>query len=240
MPSTTITSLLWPAGDNVSIKGEVFEAEATGTRYMLRGCKPSDTACEYQTAFVEFGPWASETLPADAAETGVYDVHGTVDGTVYSSVCDMSRSVIEKCTVSKQSGFGDSTTEYTTTRTKGEKGEDFTLLYHTVTLTGGLEKLASASTAVASTKATSTGEASSTNEASSTDETSSANESSSAADASATDKSSTQTEMETASSETTSTTETPIPTETASAGSPPLVRAFAALAVAGMAAALVV
>ncbi|RMJ15119.1 hypothetical protein CDV36_005227 [Fusarium kuroshium] len=230
MPSTAVTSLLWPAGDNISIKGEVFEAEATGTQYMLRGCKPRDTACEYQTAFVELGPWASETLPAGAVETGVYNVHGTVDGTMYSSVCDMSRSVIEKCTVSKQSGFGDST-EYTITRTKGEAGEEFTLLYHAVTLTGGVEKLASASTAVASTKASSTNEASSTEEASSVTDASSG---------SVTDSSSTQTEMETASSETTSTTETPIPTETVSAGTPPLVRAFAALAVAGMAAALVV
>ncbi|RSM06391.1 hypothetical protein CDV31_009165 [Fusarium ambrosium] len=242
MPSTVVTSLLWPAGDNISIKGEVFEAEATGTVYFLRGCKPSDPACEYQTAFLELGPWASETLPAGAAETGVYSVDGTVDHTVYTSVCDMSRSVIEKCTVSKQSGFGDST-EYTITRTKGETGEEFTLLYHAVTLTGGVEKLASASTAVASTKASSTGEASPTNEASSTDETSSTGDASSVTDGSsggATDSSSTQTEMETASSETTSTTETPIPTETASAGSPLLVRAFAALAVAGMAAALVV
>ncbi|RSL92188.1 hypothetical protein CEP52_013966 [Fusarium oligoseptatum] len=230
MPSTVVTSLLWPAGDNISIKGEVFEAEATGTVYFLRGCKPSDPACEYQTAFLELGPWASETLPAGAAETGVYSVDGTVDHTVYTSVCDMSRSVIEKCTVSKQSEFGDST-EYTITRTKGETGDEFTLLYHAVTLTGGVEKLASASTAVASTKASSTDETSSTGDASSVTDASSG---------SATDSSSTQTEMETASSETTSTTETPIPTETASAGSPPLVRAFAALAVAGMAAALVV
>ncbi|RSL67652.1 hypothetical protein CEP53_002894 [Fusarium sp. AF-6] len=234
MPSTAVTSLLWPAGDNISIKGEVFEAEATGTQYMLRGCTPRDTACEYQTAFVELGPWASETLPAGAAETGVYNVHGTVDGTMYSSVCDMSRSVIEKCTVSKQSGFDDST-EYTITRTKGETGEEFTLLYHAVTLTGGVEKLASASTAVASTKASSTNEASLTDETSSTGEVSSSV--TDASSGSATDSSSTQTEM---SSEITSTTETPIPTETASAGSPPLVRAFAALAVAGMAAALVV
>ncbi|KAM5353499.1 hypothetical protein ACJ41O_000149 [Fusarium nematophilum] len=233
MPSTTVTSLLWPVGDNVSIKGEVFEAEATGTRYMLRGCKPGDAACDYQTAFVELGPWASETLPTGAAETGVYDVHGTVDSTVYSSVCDMSRSVIEKCTVSKQSGFGDSTT-YTMTRTKGETGADFTLSYHPVTLTGGLEKFASASTAIASTEASSTSEASSTNEASSAADASSG---------SATDKSSTPAETETASSEATSTqeaTSSVVPTETASAGSPPLVRAFAALAVAGMAAALVV
>ncbi|KAF5005556.1 hypothetical protein FDECE_8008 [Fusarium decemcellulare] len=227
MPSTAVTSLLWPAGDNVSIKGEIFEVEATGTRYMLRGCKPGDAACEHHTAFVELGPWASETLPTGAAKTGVYDVHGTVDGTVYSSVCDMSRSVIEKCTVSKQSGFGDSTT-YTTTRTKGETGADFTLSYHPVTLTGGLEKLASASTAIASTQASSINEASSAADASS---------------GSATDKSSNPTGAETASSDATSTQETlssAVPTETASAGSPPLVRAFAALAVAGMAAALVV
>lgn len=239
MRSPLVTSLLWPqGGDNVSIKGEVFEAEATGTQYMLRGCKPDDAACEYQTAFVELGPWASKTLPAGAAETGVYDVHGTVDGTLYSSVCDMSRSVIVTCTVSKQWGFGDSTT-YTMTRTKGETRTDFTLSYHPVTLTGGLQKLASASTAVASSKASSAGEAS-TSEASSADEASStANTSSS----SATDKSSTPSETETASSEGSSTSETSssaVPTETASAGSPPLVRGFVALVVAGMTTALMV
>lgn len=143
MPSTSITSLLWPAGDNARVQGEVFEAEATGTRYMLRGCKPNDNSCDHHTAFVEFGPWANKTLPSGAAETGVYDVHGTVDGTMYSSVCEMSRSVIEQCKVSKASGFG-SSTEYSMTRTKGETGADFTLLYHEVTLTGGLSKLASA------------------------------------------------------------------------------------------------
>ncbi|KAJ4319814.1 hypothetical protein N0V84_006195 [Fusarium piperis] len=181
---------------------------------MLRGCKPSDAACEHHTAFVELGPWASETLPTGAAETGVYDVHGTVDGTMYSSVCDMSRSVIVK--------------------TKGETGADFTLSYHPVTLTGGLRKLASASTAISSTKASSTGETSSTDEASSVADVSSD---------SATDKSSTPIETETISSEASGTQKTSssaVPAETASAGSPPLVRAFAALAVAGMAAALVV
>ncbi|KAF4973445.1 hypothetical protein FSARC_270 [Fusarium sarcochroum] len=229
MPSTTVTSLLWPAGDNVSIKGEVFEAEATETRYMLRGCKPDDPACEYQTAFVNIGPWASETLPTGAVETGVYDVHGTVDGTVYSSVCDMSRSVIQKCTVSKQSGFADST-KYTTTRTKGETGADFTLSYHSVTLTGGLEKLASSRTIITSTDASSIGE------------TSSADEVSSAVDATSGSATDIATKIDATSGETTSpdTPSTAVPTETASAGSPPLVRAFAALAVAGMAAALVV
>ncbi|KAI6764275.1 hypothetical protein HG530_008064 [Fusarium avenaceum] len=164
MPSSIITSLLCPADKGVTIQGEVFEAEATGTRYMLRGCKSGADGCDHHTAFLNIGPWASKTLPNGAAETGMYDVHGTIDGTVYSSVCEMSRSVIETCVVSKQSGFDDST-EYTMSRTKGETGADFTLLYQSVTLTGGLSKLATSAEATAPTE-TSSLEAPSTTETS--------------------------------------------------------------------------
>lgn len=38
MPSTSIKSLLWLVGSDVAIAATVFEAEATGTLYMLRGC----------------------------------------------------------------------------------------------------------------------------------------------------------------------------------------------------------
>jgi hypothetical protein len=229
MPSSTITSLLWPADNGVTIKGEVFAAEATGTRYMLRGCKPGDAACEHHTAFLEIGPWASKTLPTGAAETGVYDVHGTIDGTVYSSVCEMSRSVIENCIVSKQSGF-DESTKYTMSRTKGEMGADFTLLYHSVTLTGGLEKLAT-SEAIAPTKTSSF-------------ETPSTAKPSSVADATpdkATDESKTPTEINIETSEftATGTASSTISTETTSAGSLPMLRAFAALALAGIVTVLV-
>ncbi|KAL6924089.1 hypothetical protein ACHAPO_011339 [Fusarium lateritium] len=230
MPSTTITSLLWPAGSSVAVTGEVFEAEPTETRYMLRGCKGIE--CDYQTAFVNLGPWASETLPKGAAETGVYDVHGTVDGTVYSSVCEMSRSVIEKCTVSMKSGIGDST-EYTTTRTKGETGADFTLSYHAVTLTRGFEKFSSVSDATPASKASSTDKASSTTEASTATETSLdsvTDEPSSSTDTDIPNKAATATESSGSA----------VPTETNSAGSQPLVRAFAALALAGMASLLAI
>ncbi|KAF5234353.1 hypothetical protein FAUST_7676 [Fusarium austroamericanum] len=232
MPSTSITSLLWPVGSDIAITGTVFEVEATGTQYMLRGCyPPSDKGCDYQTEFVELGPWASETLPKGAAETGVYDVHGTVNGTIYSSVCEMSRSVIEKCTVSKQSGWGDST-EYTTTRTKGETGAEFTLSYHVVTLTGGFEKFASVSEATPASKATSTTEPTSTTEALTTTNTS--------LDSKKDDPSNT-TDMDILNSAAaaTETTGSPVPSESASAGSRPLVRALAIVALAGMATALV-
>ncbi|RGP74009.1 hypothetical protein FSPOR_1703 [Fusarium sporotrichioides] len=233
MPSTSITSLLWPVGSSIAITGTVFEAEVTGTQYMLRGCyPPSDRECDYQTAFVNLGPWASERLLKGAVETGVYDVHGTVNGTVYSSVCEMSRSVIEKCTVSKQSGWGDST-EYTTTRTKGETGADFTLSYHTVTLTGGFEKFSAVSDATPASKAPSSVEASSTAEASTTTETKLD---------SATDEPSSSTNMDFSSVVATATkaSGSAVSTETTSAGTRPLVRAFAVLALAAMATALTV
>ncbi|KAH7174470.1 uncharacterized protein B0J16DRAFT_182398 [Fusarium flagelliforme] len=232
MPTTSITSLLWPAGDNVRVEGEVWEAEATGTRYMLRGCKPNDDSCDHHTAFVEFGPWASETLSKGAAETGVYNVHGTVDGTMYSSVCEMSRSVIQKCTVSKASGFDPSTTEYNMTRTKGETGADFTLLYHEVSLTGGLSKLASATGDAAPATTSSNDEASSTNEASSTTNASSDGVTNMPTSATEIEASNTEATVETTPAKT-------VPTETTSAGSPPLFRAFAVLAIAGLATAMV-
>lgn len=233
MPSTSITSLLWPVGSDIAITGTVFEAEATGTQYMLRGCyPPSDKGCDYQTEFVELGPWASETLPKGAAETGVYDVHGTVNGTIYSSVCEMSRSVIEKCTVSKQSGWGDST-EYTTTRTKGETGAEFTLSYHAVTLTGGFEKFSYVSEATPASKITSTAKPTSTAETSTATDTTSLD--------SAKDDPSSTTDMDISNSAAAATeiTGSPIPSESASAGSRPLVRALAIVALAGMATALV-
>ncbi|WZH40748.1 uncharacterized protein QYS62_001686 [Fusarium acuminatum] len=231
MPSSIITSLLCPADKGVTIQGEVFEAEATGTRYMLRGCKPGDDGCDHHTAFLNIGPWASKTLPKGAAETGVYDVHGTIDGTVYSSVCEMSRSVIQTCVVSKQSGFDDST-KYTMSRTKGETGTDFTLLYQSVTLTGGLSKLATSSEAIAPTKTSSSIEAPSTTETSPVTDTS---------PASATDEPETLTESDIVSTEftVTGTASSTISTPTTSAGSLPLVRAFAVLTMAGIATALV-
>ncbi|CEF82925.1 hypothetical protein FGSG_07763 [Fusarium graminearum PH-1] len=139
----------------------------------------------------------------------------------------MSRSVIERCTVSKQSGWGDST-EYTTTRTKGETGADFTLSYHVVTLTGGFEKFASVSEATPASKITSTAEPTSTVEASTTTDTS--------LDSAKDDPSST-TDMDISNSAAaaTETTSSPIPSESASAGSRPLVRALAIVALAGMA-----
>jgi hypothetical protein len=230
MPSSTITSLLWPAENGVTIQGEVFEAEATSTRYMLRGCKSGDAECDHHTAFIEIGPWASKTLPKGVAETGVYDVHGTIDGTVYSSVCEMSRSIIENCLVSKQSGF-DESTEYTMSRTKGETGADFTLLYHSVTLTGGLEKLTTSLEAIEPSK-TSSFEAPSTTRISPDADSS---------PASATDEPQTVTEIDVVSSEftATGTASSTVSTQTTSAGSLPLVRAFAALTMAGIATAFV-
>ncbi|KAH6960236.1 hypothetical protein DER45DRAFT_154901 [Fusarium avenaceum] len=231
MPSSIITSLLCPADKGVTIQGEVFEAEATGTRYMLRGCKSGPDGCDHHTAFLNIGPWASKTLPNGAAETGVYDVHGTIDGTVYSSVCEMSRSVIETCVVSKQSGFGDST-EYTMSRTKGETGADFTLLYQAVTLTGGLSKLATSAEATAPTKKSASFDVPSTTETSPvTDVT----------PVSTADKPKGLTESDIVSSEFTAigTTSSTTPTETTSAGSLPLVRAFSALIIAGIATTLV-
>jgi hypothetical protein len=159
-------------------------------------------------------------------------VHGTVNGTVYSSVCEMSRSVIEKCTVSKQSGWGDST-EYTTTRTKGEKGADFTLSYHAVTLTGGFEKFSAVSDAIPASKGPSSVEASSTAEASATNETKLD---------SATDEPSSSTNMDFSSVVATATkaSGSAVSIEATSAGTRPLVRAFAVLALAAMATALTV
>ncbi|KAM0295363.1 hypothetical protein ACHAPM_010728 [Fusarium culmorum] len=216
MPSTSITSLLWLVGSNVAITGEVFEAEATETRYMLRGCyPPSDKRCDYQTEFVNFGPWASETLPKGVAATGIYDVHGTVNGTVYSS----------------QSGWDDST-EYTTTRTKGETGADFTLSYHAVTLTGGFEKFASVSEATPASMITSTAEPTSTAEASTTTDISLD---------SVNDNPSRITDMDISNSAAaaTETTGSPVSSESASSGSRPPVRALAIVALAGMATAMI-
>ncbi|CAJ0545060.1 Ff.00g085330.m01.CDS01 [Fusarium sp. VM40] len=231
MPSSIITSLLCPADKGVTIQGEVFEAEATGTRYMLRGCKSGPDGCDHHTAFLNIGPWASKTLPNGAAETGVYDVHGTIDGTVYSSVCEMSRSVIESCVVSKQSGFDDST-EYTMSRTKGEMGADFTLLYQAVTLTGGLSKLATSAETTAPTKTSSSFDAPSTTETSPVTD---------ASPVSATDEPKPPTDSDMMSSKftATETTNSTTPAAITSAGSLPLVRAFAALIMARIATALV-
>ncbi|RGP78901.1 hypothetical protein FLONG3_2806 [Fusarium longipes] len=239
MPSSTITSLLWSGDSSLTVKGQAYpdvNAEGefrTSTHYLLQWCDgPSDTVCEYQTAFLELGPWASETLPEGAAETGTFDVHGLVDGTPYTSVCDMSRSVIQKCTVKKNFGYADYTS-YKFSRTKGETGAEFTLSYYAVTLTSGFEDFSSASEVPSASRTTSGVEASSTNDTSST------------ADASiggAGNKSDSPSETGTSAVETTATesSSSTDSTDAPSPGSHPVVRVFTALVLAGMATALVI
>ncbi|KPM45955.1 hypothetical protein AK830_g654 [Neonectria ditissima] len=79
MPSSIITSLLLPRFDTTPLMAAVLGVDTTATTYLLN-C-PWDEAdfeesssCGVYNNTVTVGPWASKTLPPGTAETGVFDL----------------------------------------------------------------------------------------------------------------------------------------------------------------------
>ncbi|KAL4731091.1 hypothetical protein ACLX1H_000051 [Fusarium chlamydosporum] len=163
--STSITKLLLVPNDGMTLMGKVLGADATATTYVLE-CPFGAEDCDRFTETLTLGPWAEKTLAPGAAKTGDFDIwisDTLTDGTPWtvSQHCKMSRSVAQECTIS-QGPVKDSkdhkTKDYPpqTYTDKQELAEVYgpTYQYAEVTLTAGLEKLAS-TTATGSDTATS-------------------------------------------------------------------------------------
>ena len=128
--------------------GKVIGVQPTATTYLL-GCPSGDSFCDNQTISLTLGPWASQTLPSGAAETGVWDAEAAItaedESWIYSYHCDMSRSIAQDCIVTKLNDTAETTSEppYTISGTDLDDRMK-TFAYITVTLTAGQELLAAA------------------------------------------------------------------------------------------------
>jgi len=153
--TTSVTQLLVIPNDALTLMGKVVGADATATTYVLE-CRKDDDECGRMKQTVTLGPWAEKALATGAAKTGDLDVwisDKLEDGTpwTFSQHCEMSRSVAQKCTVSQ--GPVKDSKEYKTEDFPPQTHTDAsglrevygpTYVYAQVTLTAGLEKLASA------------------------------------------------------------------------------------------------
>ncbi|KAM0431364.1 hypothetical protein ACHAPT_005340 [Fusarium lateritium] len=164
MPSSLVTSLLWPDPDE-HLQAKVIGAEPSATTYALNCIPdPSDGGGCYLYVTITLGPWASETAPAGAGRTGDYDYYltDTDDPWEYSLHCGMSGTVAQKCTRINNGGNDEDNPTATLGSEDELESEGYDVFgYAPVTITEGLELLAAAhsgsheSTAV-STTATST------------------------------------------------------------------------------------
>ncbi|KAI0126842.1 hypothetical protein BJ170DRAFT_420898 [Xylariales sp. AK1849] len=158
MTTTSVTSLLLFNTDaDQTLVAEVLGADPTATTFLLNCPSGTDSNdCGTYDESVTIGPWAQAT-PPPSASTGVYDVHISM-GTewLYSQHCEMSQTVPVTCTTTNIGGNDDGSPTFTFATvdpTDGILGWE----YFPVTITSGLEKLASATASSESGATTVTG-----------------------------------------------------------------------------------
>ncbi|KAH8682290.1 hypothetical protein BX600DRAFT_39582 [Xylariales sp. PMI_506] len=142
--TTSVTSILLFDTDTQSLVAEVLGADATATTFLLNCPSGTDSDdCGTYDESVTIGAWARATPPPDAS-TGVYDLRISM-GTewFYSQHCDMSMTVPVDCTTTNIGGNDDDGP--TATYTSLSPTDDVLgWAYMPVTITAGLELLASA------------------------------------------------------------------------------------------------
>ncbi|RSL89602.1 hypothetical protein CEP51_001140 [Fusarium floridanum] len=144
MPSSLVTSLLWIDTDE-HLLAKVLSAEPSATTYLLN-CTPEPDGRDcglYVT--VTLGPWASETPPPSAARTGDFDLYITdpVNPWRFSLHCGMSGTVPQKCTTINIGGNDEGRPTATLESEEDLEEQGFAEFgYATVTITEGLELLA--------------------------------------------------------------------------------------------------
>ncbi|KAH6892382.1 hypothetical protein B0T10DRAFT_483702 [Thelonectria olida] len=152
MPSSLVTSLLVPdIFDPQTLVAQVLKAEPTATAYLLNCPDGTDSNdCGTYNMSITLGPWASKTPPAGAPKTGAFDLFvgydDPADPWTFSLHCDVSKTVGEECTTINVGGNNDG--HPTATFTSPDDLEDqglATFVYFPVTITAGLDLIASAS-----------------------------------------------------------------------------------------------
>ncbi|KAF3017881.1 hypothetical protein E8E14_012906 [Neopestalotiopsis sp. 37M] len=157
----SVTSVLLFDTDPQSLVAEVLGADATATTFLLNcpsGTDSNDCGTYDETVIV--GPWAKPTPPPDAS-TGVYDLEVNMGTEWFFHLhCDMTETVPIDCTTTNINGNNDGTPTATITFATSDYG-DYSMAWAPVTITSGLEKLASATgtadSSASGTAATTTG-----------------------------------------------------------------------------------
>ncbi|KAI1855613.1 hypothetical protein JX265_006016 [Neoarthrinium moseri] len=143
--TTSITKiLLLDTDSDQTLVADVLAADPTATTFLLN-CPPGTDSndCGTYNESVIVGPWAKPTPPPDAT-TGIYDVDISMPDESWSFHihCDMSLTVPVQCTTTNLGGNDDG--HPTATFTVASDDMSMGWGYIPVTITAGLEKLASA------------------------------------------------------------------------------------------------
>lgn len=142
MSGPITTSLLLDGVGTQTLVAEVLGADATATTYLLNCPSGTDgNDCGMYNGSVTVGPWASQTLPSGAKETGNYDFSMSMDTFQFSLHCEMSKTVAQKCTTVNIGGNNDDTPTLTIS---ASDLEDYSFIYVPVTITAGQDILSSA------------------------------------------------------------------------------------------------
>jgi hypothetical protein len=154
--TTSVTKIfLVGGGDSQTLVADVLGANPTATTFLLN-CPPgtdSDDCGTYNDTVV-IGPWAKPTPPPDAT-TGVYDESLTITGEfTFNLHCEMNATVPAVCTTTNIGGNDDGSPTATFSSPQSDDGI-VGWGYYPITITSGLEKLASATEATTSASGTS-------------------------------------------------------------------------------------
>lgn len=149
--ATSVTKvLLFDTDTDATLVAEVLAADATATTFLLNCPSGTDSNdCGTYDESLVVGPWAKPTPPPDAS-TGVYDVEINMGTEWFFHLhCDMSQTVPVDCTTTNIGGNDDGAP--TATFSSIATDDDYLAwTYLPITITSGLELLASATASAGS------------------------------------------------------------------------------------------
>ncbi|GAB7339741.1 hypothetical protein MBLNU457_6305t1 [Dothideomycetes sp. NU457] len=158
--SETMTLLLFNTNPSPAIGASVLYANPTATAYVLNCLNQSDTAeCGTYNYSVTVGNWAPKTSSSGSSSssttsgmaTGIYDAYNEIpsQSARVSIHCGMNGTVPGICTSTQNIGYAGrgATATATVVTQPASTFSPLSWSYQTVSLVGGQEKLAAASTA---------------------------------------------------------------------------------------------
>lgn len=155
--SISVTKVLLFDTGPQTLVADVLAADATATTFLLNCPSGTDSNdCGTYNETVVVGPWAKPT-PPPAASTGVYDLEINMGSEWFFHLhCDMSSTVPVDCTTTNLGGNDDGSPTATFTSIATDDS-NLGWAYAPITITSGLELLASATAAAESGSAVSSG-----------------------------------------------------------------------------------
>jgi len=150
----TMEILLFNTGPTPAIGASVLYANPTATAYVLTCLNASDTAeCGTYNLSVTVGNWAPKTSGSSTTgmATGIYDAYNEIpsQSAKMSIHCAMDGTVPGVCTSTENIGYDGrgATATATVITSPASTYSPISWSYQTVSLVGGMEKLAAATTA---------------------------------------------------------------------------------------------